>query len=90
MKPFISSLAARESTGTGSPGRYLPVSTPSAIGDQTMLEMPCSAVTPKTSASGRAPEHRVLRLRGHERHVVRARLEARRGSGPGVHSLKPR
>ena len=35
-----------------SPGAYLPVSTPWASGDQTICEIPCSAQTGNTSASG--------------------------------------
>ena len=46
------SLAARESAGGASPGLYLPVSTPWASGDQTICEIPCSAQSGKTSASG--------------------------------------
>ena len=35
-----------------SPGAYLPLSTPWASGDQTICEIPCSAQSGKTSASG--------------------------------------
>ena len=52
MKPFISSDAARESTGTSSPGRYLPVRTPSASGDQTTWEIPFSCEIGNTPSSG--------------------------------------
>ena len=40
--PLFSSVA-REPAGSGWPGRYLPLSTPCAIGDQTICEMPSSS-----------------------------------------------
>ena len=43
---------ARESSGGASPGRYLPVSTPWASGDQTICEMPLRSHSGITSASG--------------------------------------
>ncbi len=52
MKVPISSLAARESAGGCSPGRYLPVSTPWASGDQTIWEIPCSSQSRISSSSG--------------------------------------
>ena len=42
---------AREPAGGGWPGRYLPVSTPCAIGDQTIWPMPSSSQVGTTSAS---------------------------------------
>ena len=57
MKSLMLSLAARESRGGGSPGRYLPVSTPCASGDQTIWEIPSRAHSGITSASG--PRHRI-------------------------------
>ena len=52
MKRFIDLFAARESAGTFSPGRYLPVSTPWASGDQTICVIPLASQTGITSASG--------------------------------------
>ena len=83
----IASLAARESGGGGSPGAYLPVSTPCASGDQTICEMPVAAAS-RSSELGRPPEHRVLWL-------AKTRNSARRFSTAAwicstVHSLKPR
>src|SRR4029079_18262906 len=52
MKRFIDLFAARESAGTFSPGRYLPVSTPWASGDQTICVIPFASQTGMTSASG--------------------------------------
>ena len=48
----MSLLAARESGGGACPGRYLPVSTPWASGDQTIWEMPLAPHSPNSSASG--------------------------------------
>jgi hypothetical protein len=48
----MSLLAARELGGGACPGRYLPVSTPWASGDQTIWEMPLAAHNPNSSASG--------------------------------------
>ena len=42
---------AREPAGGAWPGRYLPVSTPWAIGDQTTCPMPSSSQVGTTSAS---------------------------------------
>ena len=47
--PFSS--VARDPAGGGWPGRYLPVSTPCAIGDQTICDMPSSRHAGTTSAS---------------------------------------
>ena len=52
MKPLMLSLAARESRGGGSPGGYLPVSTPCASGDHTICEIPSRSHSGITSASG--------------------------------------
>ena len=43
--------------GGGSPGLYLPVSTPCASGDQTICEIPCCAQSGMTSRSG--PRHSI-------------------------------
>ena len=51
MKPPISSLAARVPSAGGSPGWYLPVSTPCASGDQTIWEMPFASQTRSTPLS---------------------------------------
>ena len=48
--PPLSSVA-REPSGGCSPGRYLPVSTPCAIGDHTTWEMPSSRDAGTTSSS---------------------------------------
>ena len=48
--PLFSSVA-REPSGTGWPGRYLPVSTPCAIGDQTICDMPSSSLVGITFSS---------------------------------------
>ena len=65
MKPPISSLAARVPSGGSSPGRYLPVSTPWASGDQTTCEMPCWRQTSSTPLRSIAPpQQRVLGLAG--------------------------
>ena len=45
------SSAARDPSGGCSPGRYFPVNTPCAIGDQTTWEMPSSWQTGTISAS---------------------------------------
>ena len=47
--PFSS--VAREPSGSGWPGAYLPVSTPCAIGDQTIWPMPSSLLVGTTSDS---------------------------------------
>jgi hypothetical protein len=47
--PFSS--VAREPAGGASPGRYLPVRTPCAIGDQTICPIPSSRQVGTTSAS---------------------------------------
>lgn len=70
--PLFSSVA-REPSGTGWPGRYLPVSTPCAIGDQTICDMPSSSLvgmtflrshaTAPSTAAGSRPEVQVL---GHQ------------------------
>ena len=52
MYSFILLLAPREPAGGACPGRYLPVSTPSASGDQTTCEMPLAAQSGKISSSG--------------------------------------
>ena len=88
MATFMSLLAARESGGGACPGRYLPVSTPWASGDQTIWEMPVAAHSPNSSASG-------------ARHSIEYwGWEETNNSGPArsiaawscsvVHSLKPR
>ena len=48
--PFSS--VAREPSGAGWPGRYLPVRTPCAIGEKTIWLMPSSREAGMTSASG--------------------------------------
>ena len=48
--PDFSSVA-REPSGGGWPGWYLPVSTPCAIGDHTIWPMPSSSQVGMTSAS---------------------------------------
>ncbi len=88
MNVPISSLAARESGGGGSPGRYLPVSTPSASGDQTICEIPCDALSGKTSSSG---ARQSIEYCGWEETKV---MSSSAASSPasicsGVHSLKP-
>ena len=52
MKLPICSELIRLSAGGGSPGAYLPVSTPCASGDQTICEMPFAAQSGITSRSG--------------------------------------
>ena len=49
LPPFAS--VARDPSGTGRPGRYLPVSTPCATGDQTIWERPASSDAGTTSSS---------------------------------------
>ena len=88
MKPPIASLAARESPGGCSPGRYLPVSTPSASGDQHDLGDRLRAHRRDQLGLGRPPEHRVLGLGGDELH--RSGDRQRGLDLLGVHSLKPR
>ena len=51
-KAPISALAARESAGGASPGRYFPVRMPWRSGDQTIWPIPSRAQSGKTSASG--------------------------------------
>jgi len=58
----ISSDAARESSGTASPGWYFPLNTPWASGDQTICEIPVSVESATTPVSTFAREDRVLRL----------------------------
>jgi hypothetical protein len=48
----IAVLVARESTGSGAPGRYFPVRTPCASGDQTIWETCFSRQSGMTSSSG--------------------------------------
>jgi hypothetical protein len=50
MKPE-SPVVAREPSGGWSPGRYLPVSTPWAIGDHTIWPIPRSRETGITASS---------------------------------------
>ena len=58
---------SRESSGGRSPGRYLPVSTPCASGDQTTCADPVRGAEREDLAPpGCAPEQRVLRLRRDE------------------------
>ena len=52
MNPPMLSLAARESAGGGSPGLYLPLSTPCASGDHTIWEICSRSHSGITSASG--------------------------------------
>src|SRR5687768_11595619 len=49
---LISGLTAREFRGGGRPGRYFPVNTPCASGDQTIWPMPFAAQSGITSSSG--------------------------------------
>ena len=51
MKPAPRSSVAREPVGGAAPGRYLPVSTPWAIGDQTIWPMPSRSHSGMTSDS---------------------------------------
>ena len=60
--PFSS--VARDPSGGCSPGRYLPVSTPWAIGDQTTCEMPSSLREWHDLGLNHPPQHGVLRLVG--------------------------
>ena len=88
MNAPISLLAARESAGGGSPGRYLPVKRPWASGDHTICEIPLAAHSGKSSASGARQS------------IEYCGWEDTNRSGPamsiaawicsGVHSLKPR
>ena len=48
---FIASLDARESSGGGLPGSYLPESTPSASGDQTICPIPLASQSGITAGS---------------------------------------
>ena len=52
MKRFIASEVMRLSAGAGSPGLYLPLSTPCASGEKTIWEMPFSAQSGMISTSG--------------------------------------
>jgi hypothetical protein len=53
VHPAAHRLAGRPAVGGGgAPGRYLPVSTPWASGDQTICEMPFAAQSGITSSSG--------------------------------------
>ena len=67
MKPFMLSLAARESCGGAWPGWYLPVSTPWASGDHTICEIPFPFAQRDQLLLRAPPEHRVLGLAGDER-----------------------
>ena len=51
MKPEPCSSVARDPAGGAAPGRYLPVSTPWAIGDQTIWPMPSCWLSGMTSDS---------------------------------------
>ena len=91
MKPAPDfSSVAREPAGGGWPGRYLPVSTPCAIGDQTIWPMPSSSQVGTTSASmtrhsieycGWLETSGMLQLAGER--------VGRRGSASAVHSETP-
>ena len=74
--PFSS--VAREPAGGGSPGRYLPVSTPCAIGDQTICETPSSRLVGTTSAS--ITRHS-MEYCGWLRHELHAELLGQRVAG---------
>ena len=65
--PFSS--VAREPAGGASPGRYLPVSTPCAIGRPDDLPDPQLAAGRHDLGLDDAPEHGVLRLLRHEVHA---------------------
>ena len=88
MKPPIARCAARESSGGGSPGRYLPVSTPCASGDQTICEIPFAAQSGITSRSGSRQSSEYC---GWLETNFSTPGEVERGlrSGAAVHSLKP-
>ena len=75
VAPPLSSVA-REPAGGGAPGLYLPVSTPCAIGEKTIWPMPSSSAGRHDLALDHPPQHRVLRLVGHEREadLLRERL----------------
>ena len=50
--PIVARVARGVPAAARSPGRYLPVSTPCASGDQTICEIPFAAQSGKTSLSG--------------------------------------
>ena len=95
MKPLIMfappfSSVAREPAGGGWPGRYLPVSTPCAIGDQTICEMPSSSQVGTTSAS--MTRHSIEYCGWLEiswMPQLPGQRVRRRGSARRVHSLTP-
>ena len=80
LAPDFSSVA-REPSGGGWPGWYLPVSTPCAIGDQTIWPSPSSSQVGTTCGLDHPPQHRVLRLVGDERDV---QLAGERVGGPDL------
>ena len=89
MNVLIASLAARESAGGASPGWYLPVSTPSASGDQTICLMPWALRRARTASASGARQS--IEYCGWELTNGAAPATARPASiCSGVHSLKPR
>lgn len=53
MYPPMESLAARDSAGTSTPGRYFPDNTPWASGDQTIYETSFAALSGMIFSSAR-------------------------------------
>ena len=87
MKPPMLSLAARESLGGGSPGRYLPVSTPWASGDHTIWEI-CSrshsSIRPRSGA-----RHSIEYCGWLETHLAAPGIASEASIFSSGHSLKP-
>jgi hypothetical protein len=86
MNPPISGLAARESSGTGCPGRYFPARMPCASGLQTIWPMPSRAQSGKTSASGSRQRSEYCGWLETKRSPVSASASR---IWPAVHSEKP-
>ncbi len=88
MNAPISSLAARESAGGGSPGAYLPVSTPWASGDHTTWEIPLRSQMSSSSASGACQS--IEYCGWEETNLIVFGTASPASIWSTVHSLKPR
>ena len=84
------SLVARVSAGGGEPGRYLPVRTPSASGDQTIWEISFSRQSGITSPSGARQSSEYSGCDETNFSKPRSRVSSsERWISSGVNSLKP-
>ncbi len=84
-------LVAREPSGGGAPGAYLPVSAPCASGDQTICEIPFAAQSGSTSRSGSRCSIEYCGCEETNFSYPRSRLRSSASwIWPGLHSLKPR